>query len=45
MEEKARGIDAGFMNGEFDVLLATIIESGWMFNANTIFINNIIWVV
>jgi transcription-repair coupling factor (superfamily II helicase) len=27
--EKARGIDAGFMNGEFDVLIATtIIESG-----------------
>jgi transcription-repair coupling factor (superfamily II helicase) len=35
------------MNGEFDVLVATtIIESGLdVPNANTIFINNAIWVV
>jgi transcription-repair coupling factor (superfamily II helicase) len=40
--EKTRGTDVGFMNGEFDVLVATtIIESGLdVPNANTIFINN-----
>jgi transcription-repair coupling factor (superfamily II helicase) len=33
--------NVGFMNGEFDVLVATTIESGLdVPNANTIFINN-----
>jgi hypothetical protein len=39
--EKARGIDAGFMNGEFDVLIAQPLSKVvLMFNANTIFYNN-----
>ena len=39
--QETRRIDVGLMNGEFDVLVATtIIESGLMPNANTIFINN-----
>jgi transcription-repair coupling factor (superfamily II helicase) len=39
MEGKTGRIDVGFMNGEFDVLVATtIIESGLdVPNANTIF--------
>jgi transcription-repair coupling factor (superfamily II helicase) len=41
MEGKTRRIDVAFMNGEFDVLVATTIIGGLdVPNANTIFINN-----